>query len=236
MGSRVVIDQQALATGCVHWKRTVPYSNVVKRIAQTICTWYKENIVVLESRYFLDYLCHWNWFLLFLLMFNLVQYTFLIHGEGVTGREQPQGRKGRLAGPKSDIGRAEKSHKGQNVTLECYDVSPKHVPNTNCKYITLISVYIKSSPNRTYNVIFPSRNTLDELPLLSIVHWQVEWRVPFITANFIGNTQYKSCRHITRLRVPDTSLQNVRKLYTQHPLFCGFCCCYYVLTKCTNIF
>ena len=25
----VVIDQQALATGCVHWKRTVPYSNVV---------------------------------------------------------------------------------------------------------------------------------------------------------------------------------------------------------------
>ena len=26
-----------------------------------------------------------------------------------------------LAGPKSDIGRAEKSHKGQNVTLECYN-------------------------------------------------------------------------------------------------------------------
>ena len=44
MGSRVVIDQHALATGCVHWKRIVPYSNIVKRTAQTICTGYKENI------------------------------------------------------------------------------------------------------------------------------------------------------------------------------------------------
>ena len=42
-------------------------------------------------------------------------------GEGVTDREQPQGRKVTLAGPKNDIGRAEKSHKGQNVTLECYN-------------------------------------------------------------------------------------------------------------------
>ena len=32
MGSRVVIDQQALATACVHLKRTVPYSNVVKKL------------------------------------------------------------------------------------------------------------------------------------------------------------------------------------------------------------
>ena len=62
MGLRVVIDQQALATDCVHWKRTVPYSNVVQRTAQTIYTGYKENIVVLESGYFFDYLCHWNWF------------------------------------------------------------------------------------------------------------------------------------------------------------------------------
>ena len=42
MGSRVVIDQQALATGYMHWKRTVPYSNVVQKNAQTICTGYKE--------------------------------------------------------------------------------------------------------------------------------------------------------------------------------------------------
>ena len=122
MGSRVVIDQHALATGCVHWKRTCPYSNIVKRTAQTICTGYNENIVVLESGYFIDYLCHWNWFLLSLLIFNLFLYTILIlGGECVTGREPRQGRKVTLAGPKSDFGRAEKSHKGQNVTLECYN-------------------------------------------------------------------------------------------------------------------
>ena len=34
MGSRVVIDQQALATGCVHRKRTVPDSNVVKKMSK----------------------------------------------------------------------------------------------------------------------------------------------------------------------------------------------------------
>ena len=60
MGSRAVIDQQALATDCVHWKRTVPYSKCCAKTAQTICTGYKENIVVLESGYFFDYLCHWN--------------------------------------------------------------------------------------------------------------------------------------------------------------------------------
>ena len=69
-------DQQALATGYVHWKRTVPYSNVVQKNAQTICTGYKENIVVLESGYFFDYLCHCNWFLLSLLMFILFLYFF----------------------------------------------------------------------------------------------------------------------------------------------------------------
>ena len=55
-------------------------------------------------------------------IFNLFLHIILIRG-GVcaTGREQPQGRKVTLAGPKSDIGRAEKSHKGQNVTLECYN-------------------------------------------------------------------------------------------------------------------
>ena len=120
MGSNVVIDQQALATGCVHWKHTVPYSNVVKRTAQTICTGYKENIVVLESGYISDYLYHWNWFLLSLLIFNLILYICLIRGEGATGREQASGPKRDIGRSKSDIGRAEKSHNGQNVTLECY--------------------------------------------------------------------------------------------------------------------
>ena len=80
MGSRVAIDQQASATSCVHWKRTVPYSNVVQRTAQTICTGYKENIVVLESGYFFDYLCHWNWFLFSLLMFIIFLYFFNSRG------------------------------------------------------------------------------------------------------------------------------------------------------------
>ena len=75
MGSRVVIDQQALATSCLHWKRTVPYSNVVKRTAKTICT----------------------------------------------------------GGSKSDIDRAEKSHKGQNATLECCNtVYPKKYAHGFC--------------------------------------------------------------------------------------------------------
>ena len=86
-----------------------------------MCTGYKENIVVLEAGYFFDYLRHWNWFLFCFLIFDLFLYIFLIRGEGATGREQPQGRKVTLAGPKSDIGRAEKSHKVQNVTLECYN-------------------------------------------------------------------------------------------------------------------
>ena len=95
MGSRVVIDQQALATGCVHWKRTVPYSNAVQKSAQTIWTGYKENIVVLESGYFFDYLCHW---IDFIVPFNFysISIFFLIRGGG-----------GALAGNSL---RAEKSH------------------------------------------------------------------------------------------------------------------------------
>ena len=59
----------------------------------------------------------------FIVPFNFysISIFFQFAGEGATGREQPQGRKVTLAGPKSDIGRAEKSHKGQNVTLECYN-------------------------------------------------------------------------------------------------------------------
>ena len=51
---------------------------------------------------FFNYLCYCNWFLLFLLIFILFLYYFLkFAGEGATGREQPQGRKVTLTGPKS---------------------------------------------------------------------------------------------------------------------------------------
>ena len=61
--------------------------------------------------------------LIFIVPFNFysISIFLLIRRGGATGREQPQGRTVTLAGPKSDIGRAEKSHKGQNVTLECYN-------------------------------------------------------------------------------------------------------------------
>ena len=119
MGSRVVIDAQALATGCFHWKRTVAYSNVVKRVAPTICTRYKENIVVFD--YFFDYLCHWNRFLLSRLVFNLFLYFFSIRGGECHWQGTASGPKSHIGRSKSDIGRAEKSHKGQNVTLQCYN-------------------------------------------------------------------------------------------------------------------
>ena len=116
MGSRVVIDQQALATGCVHWKRTVPYLNVVQKTTRTICTGYKENIVVLESGYFFDYLCHWNWFLLSLLVFILFLYFFNSRGKVPlagnslrTEKSHWQVQKVTLAGPKSHT-RAKMSH------------------------------------------------------------------------------------------------------------------------------
>ena len=116
MGSRAVIDQQALATGCVHWKRTVPYSNVVQKNVHTICTGYKENILVLESGYFFDYLCHWNWFLLSLLIFILFLYFFNSQGRvplaGNSLRAEKshwQFQKVTLAGPKSHT-RAKISH------------------------------------------------------------------------------------------------------------------------------
>ena len=98
------------ATGCVHWKRTVPYSNVVQKTAQIICTGYKENIVVLESGYFFDYLCHWNWFLLSLLISIIFLYIFLIRGGGCHWQ-------GTASGPKSHIVRSTKWHwQGRKVT------------------------------------------------------------------------------------------------------------------------
>ena len=69
---------------------------------------------------------------------------FLIRGEGLTGWEQPQGRKVTLAGPKSHIGRAEKSHwRVQKVTLECYII---------CIYIYIyiprhVMIYARVLPN-----------------------------------------------------------------------------------------
>ena len=62
----------------------------------------------------IDFYCPFQFLIYFYISFQFA-------GNGATSREQPQGRKVTLAGPKSDIGRAEKSHKGQNVTLECYD-------------------------------------------------------------------------------------------------------------------
>ena len=80
------------------------------KTAQTICTGYKENIVVLESGYFFDYLCHWNWFLLSLLIFILFLYFFLIRGGGCHWQ-------GTASGPKSHIGRSKKWHwQGRKVT------------------------------------------------------------------------------------------------------------------------
>ena len=82
----------------------------------TICTGYKEKILVLESGYFFDYLCHWNWFLLSLLIFILFLYFFNSRGRvplaGNSLRAEKshwQVQKVTLAGPKSHT-RAKISH------------------------------------------------------------------------------------------------------------------------------
>ena len=72
-------------------------------------TGYKENFLVLESGYFFDYLCHWNWFLLSLLILFYF-YIFLIRGGGCYWQ-------GTASGPKSHIGRSKKGHwQGRKVT------------------------------------------------------------------------------------------------------------------------
>ena len=113
------------STSLSNWLRALKAHSSLFKCWEKNCLncmyWIQENIVVIESEYFFDYLCHLNWFLLSLLIFILFLYIFDLRGEGATGREQPQGRKVTLAGPESDIGRAEKSHKGQNVTLEWYN-------------------------------------------------------------------------------------------------------------------
>ena len=86
------------------------------KTAQTLCTGYKENIVVLESVYLFDYLCHWNGFLLSLLIFILFLYFFDSRGRvplaGNSLRAEKshwQVQKVTLAGPKSHT-RAKMSH------------------------------------------------------------------------------------------------------------------------------
>ena len=124
MGSRVVIDQQALATGCVHWKRTVPYSNVVIGTAQTICTEYKENIVVLESGYFFDYLSHWNWFLLSLLIFNLFLYVFFnSRGRVPLAGNSPRAEKSHRQVQKVTLAGLKSHTRAKIILLECYNTS-----------------------------------------------------------------------------------------------------------------
>ena len=56
-----------------------------------------------NSGYFFDYLCHWNWFLLSLLIFILFLYFFSIRGGGCHWQ-------GTASGPKSHIGRSKKWH------------------------------------------------------------------------------------------------------------------------------
>ena len=78
---------------------------------------YKENIVVLESGYFFNYLCHRNWFLLSLLIFNRFLYIFFnsrgrvpLVGNSLRAEKWHwQVQKVTLAGPKSHT-RAKMSH------------------------------------------------------------------------------------------------------------------------------
>ena len=104
-----------------------------------------------KTSWFFNYLCHWNLFLLsFLISYLFPNFFFNFRREGATGREQPQGRKVTLTGPKSDIGRAEKSHKGQSVTLECYNVEQRLVVMAYyAKSMTALSEY-RVHPNYCY--------------------------------------------------------------------------------------
>ena len=78
--------------------------------------WIKENIAVLESGYFFDYLCHLNGFLLSLGNFNLLLYFLNVRGRvplaGSSLRAEKsywQVQRVTLAGPKSHT-RAKMSH------------------------------------------------------------------------------------------------------------------------------
>ena len=63
--------------------------------------------------------------LIFIVPLNFLFYFyifFLIRGGGCHWQGRASGPKNHIGRSKSDICRAEKSHKGQNVTLECYNV------------------------------------------------------------------------------------------------------------------
>ena len=128
MGSRVVIDRQALATGCVPCKRTVPCLNVVKRIAQTIHVMY-----VLDARktlWFLslvissiicvieiDFYCHFNLYPISIYYFNSRGRMPLAGNSLRAKKSHWQVQKVTLAGPKSHT-RAKLSHWSVIITFE----------------------------------------------------------------------------------------------------------------------
>ena len=60
--------------------------------------------------------------LIFIVPFNFysISIFFLIRGGGCHWQGTASGPKSHIGRSENDIGRAEKSHKGQNVTLECY--------------------------------------------------------------------------------------------------------------------
>ena len=177
MGSRVVIDQQALATGYVHWKRTVPYSNVVQKNAQTICTGYKENIVILESGYFFNYLCHWNWFLLSLLIFILLLYFFFnsrgrvpLAGNSLRAEKSHwQVQKVTLAGPKSHT-RAKMSHWSVIMSFVTFLAATKQL---NEWYFPSVRLSVRPSVCDTFLTMFPS--SYHHEIFRSCYQWQM-WR------------------------------------------------------------
>ena len=81
-----------------------------EKAAQTLCTGYKKNFVVLDSGYFFDYLRHWKWFLLSLLILNLFLYILFNSRGGCHWQ-------GTALGPESPIGRPKKWHwQGREVT------------------------------------------------------------------------------------------------------------------------
>ena len=90
--------------------------------------WKQGNIVVLGSGYFFDYLCHWNWFLLSLLIFILFLYFFNSRGRVP------------LAGNSL---RADKSHwRVQKVTL----AGPKSHTKANMSHWSVIINYNVHAP------------------------------------------------------------------------------------------
>ena len=106
---------------CCYWsaslsnrlRATKAHSSLFKGCAKNCSNciyWIQGKHRGLESGYFFDYLYHWNWFLLSLLIFILFLNFFLIRGGGCH-------RQGTAPGPKSHIGRSKKWHwQGRKLT------------------------------------------------------------------------------------------------------------------------